>query len=83
MRCDKVIKGCMAQYEIEEITIIEGHQVHFSGSHEAFLQNCDISMVMFRDALLKREVSEKTVLNSHKLFIFLAPQAENKKENEL
>lgn len=76
MRCDKVIKGCMTQYAIEEITIIEGHKIHFSGSYDAFFKNFDINMVTFRNALLKREVSEKVVFNFRKLFIFLKPENE-------
>lgn len=72
MKCKKVIDGCRQKYCIEEITILEGHKVHYSGSFDKFYTNCDVDMILYRDQLLKREVETKTVFNFRKLFIFLA-----------
>lgn len=66
-----VIKGCMKQYDIEEITIIRGYKPLFSGTYQAFFSECDITMFRYREELLKSEVVEKTVLNNRKLFAFL------------
>ena len=72
MRCKKVIDGCRQKYCIEEITILDGHKVHYSGSFDKFYANCDVDMILYRNQLLKREVEAKTVFNGRKLFIFLA-----------
>lgn len=72
MKCKKVIDGCRQKYDIEEITILEGHRVHYSGSFDKFYTICDVDMLLYRDQLLKREVEAKTVFNHRKLFLFLA-----------
>ena len=77
MRCKKVIDGCRQKYCIEEITILEGHKIHYSGPFDKFYTNCDVAMILYRNQLLKREVEAKTVFNSWKLFIFLAGKDES------
>ena len=67
-----VIKGCMKQYEIEEITVICGYKPLYSGSFSGFYSNCDVSMVAYRNELLEREVIEKSILGNKKLFVFIS-----------
>lgn len=67
-----VIKGCIKQYELEEITVICGYKPLYSGSFSGFYSNCDISMVVYRNELLEKEVIEKSILNNKKLFVFLS-----------
>lgn len=74
MKCKKVIDGCLQKYDIQEITILEGQKVHYSGSRDGFWECCHVDMVLFRNQLLKREVAGKTVFNGRKLFIFLAEE---------
>lgn len=71
MKCKKVIDGCLQRYDISEVTIIDGYSVLYSGSLDCFLQNCDISMYSYRNDILKRNVTEKSILNNRKLFLFL------------
>lgn len=66
-----VIKGCMKQYELEEITVICGYEPLYSGSFSGFYSNCDINMVVYRNELLEKEVIEKSILKNKKLFVFV------------
>ena len=72
-----VIQANRQTHNITDITIIEGFKVHFSGTYGAFLANCDIDMVMFRNALLKREVAGTYLLNNSRLYIFLVEDWNN------
>lgn len=71
MKCKKVIDGCLSRYDILEVTIIDGFKVLYSGAFDAFYKNCDISMYVYRNDILKRNVAEKTILGNRKLFLFL------------
>lgn len=79
--CGAVIRGCMAHHQIEEITILDGHRVLFSGSFAAFYTDCDISMLTYRKQILNAPIEAKTV-HHEKLFIFLAPQEQEDSEIE-
>lgn len=71
MICKNVINGYMKQYGIEEVTIIDGHQVLYSGLFENFWKGCDPEMIVYRNQILKRECQDKTVLGNRKLFLFI------------
>lgn len=66
-----VIKGCIQQYDLEEITVICGYKPLYSGSFNGFYSNCDINMVVYRNELLEREVIEKALMSNKKLFVFI------------
>lgn len=66
-----VIKGCMKQYDLDEITVICGYEPLYSGSFQDFYNNCDASMVMYRNSLLGKKVIAKSILSNRKLFVFL------------
>ena len=70
-----VIKVCLGKYEINEITIICGHKVLYSGSYIMFNNNCDIKMFMYRNILLEQRVLAKDILHN-KLFIFLTEDSD-------
>ena len=69
-----IIKGCIKQHELEEITIIRGYKPLYSGSFDRFYKNCDIDMIRYRNELLEKKVIEKAVLGNRKLFVFLAAE---------
>ena len=69
----KVIDGCKEKYDLEEITILEGYHVLYSGALDAFFNNCDKDMVLYRNEILKRSVKEKFIFNHCKVFLFLEP----------
>lgn len=75
MKCKNVISGCLSRYDISEITIIDGYRVLYSGAIENFCEKCDPLMIDFRDGILKRNVTEKTILGGRKLFLFLEQEA--------
>lgn len=68
-----VLRACKGYYDIAELTIIDGYNILFSGSIENFEGQCDVSMILYRDELLKREVAEKVIFGAYetKLFVFL------------
>lgn len=68
---EKTIQVCRQQHDIEEVTIIEGLTVSYSGPYEKFFANCDPSMIIFRNDLLKREVAGTHLLAGRKLFVFI------------
>ena len=70
MNNKKSINGLRNYYGIEEITVIDGHRILFSGKIERFMEDCNPDMIPFRNEILKRTIEEKTVFNS-KLFVFL------------
>ena len=77
MECRKVIQGCKNHYgNIEEITIIDGYKVLYSGSFDKFYKNCDPEMIIYRNEILKRKIAEKAVFNNRKLFVFLEQPTE-------
>lgn len=67
----RAISDTMRRETIEEITILEGQRVHYSGLFEKLTSGCDPDMIIYRDALLKRVVESKTLFNHRKLFIFI------------
>lgn len=67
----KIIDGCKAKYDLEEITIIEGYHVLYSGSFDKFYIDYDKDMTLYRNEILKRSVKEKNVFNHRKLFLFI------------
>lgn len=75
MKCKKVIDGCLQRYDISEITIIDGYKILYSGAFNYFYKDCDGSMYMYRNDILKRNVVEKSILNNRKLFLFLEQEA--------
>lgn len=68
-----VLRACKGSYDIAELTIIDGYNILFSGLIENFEAQCDVSMISYRDELLKREVAAKNIFgaNETKLFVFL------------
>lgn len=72
MKCTKVIHGCLRYHHIEELTIIDGYNILFSGNIEKFMGDCDPVMIPYRNEIMNRTVAEKTVLHE-KLFVFLNP----------
>lgn len=71
MKVKNVVKGVQSRYNITEITIIEGHKIHFSGEYNKFFSECDVTMIIERDKLLEREVEAKYLISNCKLFLFL------------
>ncbi|MEE1154814.1 MAG: hypothetical protein UH241_06630 [Acutalibacteraceae bacterium] len=71
-----VIRACKGKYNVEELTIIDGHKILFSGQIEKFEAQCEASMILWRNELLKREVEDKNVfgVGGAKLFVFLTPK---------
>ena len=84
-RCtvEKTIKIHRKQHDIEEVTFIDGFCVYYSGAYEKFFADCDASMVLFRNKLLKRKVLETSLLADRKLFIFLVPEGTGEDPKEL
>ena len=70
-----IIKGCLQQYDIEEITVISDYKPLYSGSFRDFYTNCDIDMVIYRNELLEKEVIEKSIMNHRKLFVFIKSES--------
>lgn len=78
----EIIRAYSKTHHIEEITIIEGVMVYYSGTYEKFFFECDISLVLQRNKLLKREVLASQMIAQKKLFIFLDDlQQENEEKN--
>ena len=67
----RAISDTMRCEIIEEVTIIEGQRVHYSGPYERLTTGCDPDMIVYRNALLKREIAGKNLFNHRKLFIFI------------
>lgn len=76
---EKIIRVCRQQNDIEEVTIIEGFTVHYSGDYAKFFAECDPSMVLFRNKLLRRNVLNTCMLANRKLFIFLASEEDSER----
>lgn len=74
-----VIRACKGRYDIAELTIIDGYDILFSGAIDKFEAQCDVSMILYRDELLKREVIAKNIFgaNNTKLFVFLKNNSNN------
>lgn len=75
----KAIEEAKKKYDITHLTIICGYKALYSGVIDNFFSNCDISMVVYRNELLEREVVGKDILNNNKLFLFISE--EEGKEN--
>lgn len=67
----RAIADAMREATIAEVTIIEGQHIHYSGPYDKLTANCDPSMIVYRNALLKREIAGKSLFNHRKLFIFI------------
>lgn len=72
----QVIDKYRKEHSIEEVTIIDGFRVIFSGNYDALYANCDPDMILYRRTVLKRTVLEVTLFNFRKLFVFLAEESE-------
>lgn len=78
-KAKKVINETKEKYDITHLTIICGYKALYSGLIDNFFSNCDITMVVYRNELLEREVIGKDILNNNKLFLFISE--EEGKEN--
>lgn len=67
----KAVEEAKKKYDITHLTIICGYKALYSGIIDNFFSNCAISMVVYRNELLEREVIGKDVLNNNKLFLFI------------
>lgn len=67
----RAISDTMRRHDVEQVTIIEGTTVHFSGPFNKLFADCDPLMIVHRDNLLRREASDKTLHNHRHLFVFL------------
>ena len=80
MTFKNVLKGCVSRYDINRITVIDGHSILFNGFLAKFTYDCDINMKSYRDNLLSKPVEAKTI-NGDTLFIFLEQPKETPPED--
>lgn len=81
MNLKQTVRQFTYNYDIEEVTVIDGYQVHYSGAYEKFFASCDVSMILERNRLLKCKVAGTCLLANRKLFIFLKQEGEIQNEN--
>ena len=70
-----VITGIKSRYDsIDELNIIEGYDIIYSGTYFGFMEQCTDIMVSHRDELLERGVVAHKIITKgdyNRLFVFL------------